>query len=103
MMRKMLRTIGSAEASVLLNLSMIVSSVPFHCSVKAPRSRARGRQIQTGEAVKNRQRAAVDQRQEIFRRVADEVGKGHFTRQDESSRTREQAEQQQRAPDEFNE
>src|ERR1700759_3156913 len=102
MMRKMLRTIGSGEASVLLNLSIVVSPVSFRRSIKAPRSRTRGRQIEAGEAVKNSQRAAIDQRQKIFRRVADEVGKRHFTGQDEGGRAREQAEGQKGATDQFN-
>src|SRR3979490_1421675 len=101
MMRKMLRTIGSAAASVLSNLSMVVPSVPFHRSVNAPRSRTRGRQIETGKAVENCQRTAVDQWKNVLRRVKDEIGERHLAGQDKSRRTREQAEDQQRAADQL--
>ena len=51
----------------------------FHRSIDAPRPGARGRQIEEGEAVHDRQRAAVEQRIEAPRRVNHEIGDRHFT------------------------
>src|SRR5216684_1267863 len=103
MMRKMLRTTGSPAASILLILSMVTPSIPFHRSIDAPGTGARGRQIEAGEAVHDRKRAAVDQRVEAFWRVNHEIGDRHFTRENEGRRPRQQAEDQKRPADQLNE
>src|SRR5450432_2210795 len=98
MMRKMLRTIGSKRASILLKLSMVVAPSSFlHRSIDAPRTCARDRQIQEGEAVHDRQRAAVDQGEETSRRVRPEVGHRHLARENEGDRFRKKSENQERA------
>ena len=58
---------------------------------------ARRRQIQTREAEQDRGRTVVDQRKEAVRKVPDEIGERHFTRQDEGDDPREQADHQKRA------
>src|SRR3954462_8037013 len=99
----MLRTIGSPPPSILLNLSMVASSSLVVLGVDAPRAGARGRQIQASEAVENRQRAAVDQRVKALRKVTDEIGEGHLAREDEGCGSRQQAEDQKCAADQFDE
>src|ERR1700674_5415453 len=103
MIRKMLRTIGSPPASILLNLSMIAPSSPVVLCVDAPRTCARGRQIEAGETIQNRQRAAIDQRMKSLREVRDEIGERHFTGENEGDGLRPQADDQQRAADQFDE
>src|ERR1700726_4587564 len=102
-MRKMLRTIGPPAASNLLKLSMIAPSLPFHRSIDAPRSRARGRKIEAGKAVHDGERAAVEQRIKALWRVNHKIGDGHFAGEDESRRLGEKTEDQQRAADQLDE
>src|SRR5215203_3359705 len=103
MIRKMLRTIGSLPASILLNLSIVAPSIALVGRIDAPRACARGRQIEAGETVKRRQRAGVDDRMEALRKMPDEIGKGHFAGEDESDGPGAEPDDQQRAADQFDE
>jgi len=80
---------------------MIAPSSPIVLGVDAPRTCARGRQIEAGKAVQCCQRAAIDQGMKALREVPDEIGEGHFAGEDEGNRSRAKAEDQQRAADQF--
>src|SRR4051812_31835816 len=103
MIRKMLRTIGSQPASILLNLSMVAPSSLLHRSVGAPRPCARCRQIKAGEAIQHCERAAVDQRMKSLGEVPDEIGERHLAGENEGDRACAQSYDQQRAADQFDE
>src|ERR1700733_2759511 len=77
------------------------SALLSHRGIDAVGTAARRRQIKADEAEQDRGGAVVDQREEPARKMADEIGKRHFARQDESGKTREQADHQQRAEDQF--
>src|SRR5664279_4136887 len=101
MMRKMLRTWGSKRASIWLKLFMVAPSILLHRGIDAPRTCARGRKIKAGEAVHDRQRAAVDQGEETSRRMRPEISDRHFTGENEGDGLRKEPENQQRATDQL--
>src|SRR3569833_3084954 len=68
--------------------------------VEAPRTCAGKREIEEDEAIQDRAIPAVEDREEVARLVADEIGERHLARLDEGGRPREQAEQHQDRPDE---
>src|SRR6185369_15222131 len=59
------------------------------------------REIQPDEAEQDRRDTLVQDRPESLRRVADEVGERHLSRDDERDGSSEESDQQQRAPDEL--
>src|SRR5260370_734104 len=69
--------------------------------VEAPGAAAGEGKIEEDEAVEDRGIAAIEDREEIDRRVRHEIGDRHVARQDEGNRPREQAERQQRAANEL--
>ncbi len=59
------------------------------------------REIETREAEHDRERTAVQDREEIVSCMTEEIGESHQTGEDESRRAREQADREERAEHEF--
>src|SRR6266403_3805570 len=78
-----------------------MSALPAHHRIEAPRPAAGESKIQKCKTKADGEVAFTDSRKEAARKMLDEIGRGHFAGQDKSHRSREQAEDQQRAADQF--
>src|SRR5580692_3819045 len=90
-----------ASSLTLLAMTRFASALLPHHRVDAVRPAARGRQIEAGKAEQDRSRAIVEHREKSARKMSNEIGKGHFARQNERYDPRPQADHQKRAEHEF--
>src|SRR5258707_15022211 len=78
-----------------------MSALLAHHRIETPRPAAGESKIQKRKTKVDGEVAFTDSRKEAARKMLDEIGRGHFAGQDKSHRSREQAEDQQRAADQL--
>src|SRR3954452_17158443 len=82
---------------------MAMSALASHARIEAVRAATCGCEIKAGEAKQNCGGSAIEKRMQYrgtdtaLEHMTDEIGKRHFTGEDEGHRTREQSEQEQPA------
>src|SRR5260370_4526442 len=78
-----------------------MSALLAHHRIETPRPAAGESKIQKRKTKADGEVAFTDSRKEAARKMFDEIGRGHFAGQDKCHRSREQAEDQQRAADQL--